>query len=208
MDSLADLDHVLGQTLQGSVDAQADFDLATPGGRARLRVDGKNVGVPAQQLQTLQISGEIDALSTQPTLALQLATQGLIQGVPAHAQAQLSGPLNAVVLHVNAGSEGDITTQTQLDTTASLDVERRELRVISSKKRPRPNCCRILSSCAAPSMRNKGTGFSELGPGSGIAPRGGRRKPAWHLTTLLRTSLRPHFLSAGDVVVVSNIALT
>ncbi len=185
VDSLADLDHVLGQTLQGSVDAQADFDLATPGGRARLRVDGKNVGVPAQQLQTLQISGEIDGLSTQPTLALQLATQGLIQGVPAHAQAQLQGPLNAVVLHINAGSEGDITTQTQLDTTASLDVGRRGLRVSALQWQYRGQTAHLL----APVMLNFAQGLAvdrlRLGVGQGVLQMQGRLTPTLDLSASL-----------------------
>ncbi|HEY5020364.1 MAG TPA: translocation/assembly module TamB domain-containing protein, partial [Steroidobacteraceae bacterium] len=185
LDSLSDLDHVIGQALQGSVEAHADFDATTPGGRVRLRVDARDAGVPAQQLQTLQLSGEIDALTTKPTLALQLSTRGLIQGIPAHAQAQLQGPFNAVGLRINAGSEGDITTQTKLTATATLDGERRELRVSALQLLYRGQTARLLS----PVLLSFGQGFAvdrlRLGVGQGVLQLQGRLTPALDLSASL-----------------------
>lgn len=188
MEHIEDLDDVLGQAMQGSVDAHVDFDATGPGGRARVRVDAKDVGVPAQQLKTLQISGEIDSPMSHPTLTLQLATQALIRGVPGHMQAQLQGPLNAVALRIDAGSEGDKTTQAQLTTTATLDGERRELRVSALELQYRGQKAHLLS----PALVSFGAGLAvdrlRLGLGQSVWQAQGRLTPALDLTASVRNS--------------------
>ena len=195
MDHLQDLDHLLGQELQGSVDAHADFDDTVPGGRAKVRIAAKDAGVPAQQLQTLSLSGDIDALTTQPALALQLATQGLIRGVPAHAQAQLQGLLNALVLRVNAGSEGDVSTQTQLTSTATLDGAHSDIKVSALQLQYRGQTAHLL----APVVLNFAQGFAvdklRLGVGQGELQVQGRLNPALDLSATL-TNLTPAILRA------------
>src|ERR1019366_3550671 len=82
--------------------------------------------------------------------------QALIRGVPGHMQAQLQGPLNAVALRIDAGSEGDKTTQAQLTTTATLDGERRELRVSALELQYRGQKAHLLS----PALVSFGAGLA------------------------------------------------
>jgi translocation and assembly module TamB len=185
MDHLSDLNHLLGQQLQGSVDAHADFDTAVPGGRARVRIAAKDAGVPAQQLQSLSLTGDINGLTTQPVMALQLTTQGLIRGVPAHAQAQLQGPLSALVVRINAGSEGDVATQTQLTTTATLDSGHSDIKISALQLHYRGETARLLS----PVVLDYAQGFAvdklRLGVGQGELQVQGRLIPALDLNATL-----------------------
>jgi translocation and assembly module TamB len=185
MEHIADLDDLLGQPVQGSVEAHVDFDAAAPGGRARVRVDAKDLGVPAQQLQTLQLTGEIDALTTQPALALQLTTQALISGVPAHLQAQLQGPLDAVVLGIKAGSEGDPTIQSQLTSTATFESERRELRVSALTLQYRGQTAHLLSPVVLSFAQGLAVDKLRLGVGQGVLQLQGRLSPALDLSASL-----------------------
>ncbi|HEY6452848.1 MAG TPA: translocation/assembly module TamB domain-containing protein [Steroidobacteraceae bacterium] len=185
MEHLEDLDHLLGRQLLGSVDAQAEFDATTPGGRVRVRVSAKDVGVPAQQLAMLQVSGEIDSPATHPTLDLQLTTQAQMRGVPVHAQAQMRGPLEAVALRLEAGSEGDQTTQTSLITTAILDDAQREVRVKTLQVHYRDQTAHLL----APVLFKFADGFAlerlRIGVGKGILQIEGRLTPALELSVSL-----------------------
>lgn len=126
---LEDLANLLGQPLQGSLSARAEFDGSAPGGRAHVHVEAKNAGVPAQQLTALDLSGNIDSVTTNPTLALRLSTQTLIRDVPSNLWAQIQGPLSAASLRVLAATEGDETTRSRLEAAATFNADRRELQI-------------------------------------------------------------------------------
>jgi translocation and assembly module TamB len=185
MAQLQDLGRVLGQPIQGSIDARLDFDGAAPGGRAHVRIDAKDAGVPAQQLKTLQVSGTIDAPITHPLLALQLTTDALIRAVPVQLQAQLQGPLDALGLHVSASSDGDETMKAQLTSAATFNEQRRELRFTALDLHYRGQNAHLL----APAVLSFGEGLAvdklRLGLGQGELQTQGRLTPALDMSASL-----------------------
>ena len=187
MAHLEDLANLLEQPLQGSLDARVDFDGAAPGGRARLRVHAKDAGVPAQQLTVLNLEGQVDSVTTTPVLALRLSTRALIKDVPSNLQAQIQGPLSAVALKLRAATEGDETTRSRINATATLDVERRELRVGTLELTYRGEDAHLL----APASLSFAGGFSvdrlRLGVGeAAVLEAQGRVTPQLDLTASLR----------------------
>jgi translocation and assembly module TamB len=128
MARLEELDQLLAAPLRGSVDARVDLDGNADAG-AQLRVEATDVGVPAQQIHSLELTGNIQALRTRPVLALRLAAQGVFAKIPVSLQAQLDGPIGAVVLHLMATSDGEADSQAAVNATATFSAERRELRL-------------------------------------------------------------------------------
>ncbi len=129
MAHVEDLDRLLDQPLQGSFDARLDLDGAAPGGRAQLTLSAKDLGLSAQRLQTLQVSGSVAALSTQPVVSLELAAQGLIGAVPISLQGRAAGPLGALGLQLTASSQGNASTGAQVKLAATLDAGHRALQL-------------------------------------------------------------------------------
>jgi translocation and assembly module TamB len=193
MAHLEDLDRLLGQQLQGQIDARVDFDGAQSGGRARLRVTAQDAGVPAQQLKTLELAGTIDSLTSRPELALQLSAQTLLSNVPANLTAELRGPLDAVALQIKAASEGDADTSAQLTTTATLDAEHRELRLAALQIDYHGQQARLL----APATLSFGDGLAvdqlRVGVGDSVWQAQGRLTPALDLRASLH-DLSPDLL--------------
>ena len=181
MEHLEDLAPLLGQPLQGSVSSRIDFDGAVAGGRARVRVDAKDAGVPAQQLKSLHLSGDINGLTTQPSLALRLSTRALVSEVPVNVQAQIQGPINAVALQLTASSEGDVNTTGEATAAATLDTGQRGLRVSALELSYRGQTARLLS----PAVLSFGDGLSvdnlHLGLGDSLWQVQGRLTPALDL---------------------------
>jgi len=179
---LEDLANLLGRPLQGSLDARMDFDGSAPGGRARVRVEAKDAGVPAQQLTVLHLSGNIDSVMTTPTLALRLSTRTLIKDVPSNLRAQINGPLDAVALQIAAATEGDESTRSQINTSATLDAGRRELRVSALELKYRGEEARLLT----PAVLSFADGLSvdrlRLGVGASVLQVQGRLAPTLDLT--------------------------
>jgi translocation and assembly module TamB len=181
MEHLEDLAPLLGQPLQGSLSSRVDFDGAVSGGRARVRVDARDAGVPAQQLKTLHVSGEINEITTQPTLALRLSTRALVSDVPVNLRAQIQGPISAVVLQLTASSEGEANTTGQATATATLDAGQRALRLSALELNYRDQTAHLLS----PAVLSFGDGVSvdtlRLGLGDSIWQVQGRLTPALDL---------------------------
>jgi translocation and assembly module TamB len=181
MEHLEELSPLLGQPLEGSVSSRVDFDGAVPGGRARVRVDARDAGVPAQQLKSLHVSGDINGLTTQPSLALRLSTSALISEVPVNVVAQIQGPINAVALQLTASSEGDVNTTGQATATATLDTGQRTLRLSALELNYREQTARLLS----PAVLSFGDGLSvdtlHLGVGDSIWQVQGRLTPVLDL---------------------------
>jgi translocation and assembly module TamB len=126
---LADLDRLVGQPVEGSLEASVVFDRAAGDSRAHLSIDAHDAGVPAQLLQLLQLRGDIIEPTVRPVLALQLTAQALRNGVQSKLSAQLSGPFATPTLHAVASVQAGSQPALQLDASATLYPERREVRL-------------------------------------------------------------------------------
>jgi translocation and assembly module TamB len=182
MQRMEDLDRLVGQALQGSIQARVDFDGGVPGGRARVRVDAKDAGVPAQQFKELHVAGDIDGLATEPTLALHLTGRTLISQVPANLKAQIQGPLSAVALHVSADSEGDVDTHALMTTVALLDTGRREVRFSELQLLYHGQTVRLLSPALVSFADGVHVERLRLGMGDSVWQLDGRLTPEFDLT--------------------------
>jgi translocation and assembly module TamB len=178
---LEDLAPLLGQPLQGSFLTHVDFDGAAAGGRARVRVEAKDAGVPALLLKTLRVTGEISGLATQPALALHVATRTTVADIPVMLRAQLQGPINAIGLQLKVESEGDASTHAELSATATLDAAQRAAHISALELQYREQTARLL----APSVLSFGDGVSvdnlRLGLGSSTWQLQGRVAPTLDL---------------------------
>jgi translocation and assembly module TamB len=132
---LSDLDRLLGQPLQGSIDASVALDERHGFPRAHVNLQAKDIGTPAQQLQDLQLHGHIDSPLTKPDLALRLEALAQLMQRPAHLKAEARGPLDKLALTakldldaVDAG-EGPVDAAAQFDLGASLNMEHSQLRL-------------------------------------------------------------------------------
>ncbi len=181
MEHLEDLAPLLGQPLQGSVSSRVDFEASVAGGRARIRVDARDVGIPAQQLKTLRLSGEINGLTTQPVVALRLSTNAVVSEVPVNLRAQIQGPVNALALQLTAKSEGDANTTAEATATVTLDTGQSTLRLSALELKYREQTARLLS----PALLSFGDGLSvdtlRLGLGDSTWQLQGRLTPALDL---------------------------
>lgn len=101
MAQLSDLDRLLGQPVQGSLDAVLAFEQSQGRARARVNVDASNVGVPSQQLQSLQLRGEVDDPTGNPTLSARMTAAASLSGVSAKLTAAARGPFSALALNVD-----------------------------------------------------------------------------------------------------------
>ena len=217
---LADLDGLLGQPLQGSLDGSVVFDRTNGQSRAHLTIDAHNAGVPSQQLQLLQLRGDIAEPLHRPVLALQLSAQALFKGALSKLHADIRGPPETLKLHLMAsvqpGGEpaaapqsdggppvsapaGSATAsaiagstqaaaapQLRLDTSATLSLERRELRLTALKADYREQTLHLL----APAELSFGDGVAfdslQLGIGETVLQVGGRLTPALQLHAKLQ----------------------
>ena len=104
MARLADLDALLGRPVQGSVDASVTLEKADGRSRARLVLQGRDVGVPSQQISSLQLHGDIDQPLRSPRLALRLAAAGSIRATAVKLAASANGAPSALQLRVTAST--------------------------------------------------------------------------------------------------------
>jgi translocation and assembly module TamB len=126
---LTDLDRLLGAPLQGALDASVLFDTRGPGrSRAHVTVDAKDVGVPAQQIEELQVRGHIDNPTTEPVLALRIAAKTSWSERQTQLTVNASGPLARAELRATASleaagdGEGIVDAPAQLEMAATLDT--------------------------------------------------------------------------------------
>jgi translocation and assembly module TamB len=148
---LADLDRLIGQPLQGSLAASVIFGAPEGRNAAQVSLDATDVGVPAQQLQQLQLRGEIDAPLTKPVLALQLTALALVTDRHGRLEAQARGPLASLNLHLKTDleasgeGEGPSDAPVQLDSAATLDLEQSTLRLAALQVAYRKTSLRLLA---------------------------------------------------------------
>jgi translocation and assembly module TamB len=193
---LADLDRLLGQPLQGSLDASVVFDRAAGGSRAHVTIDAHDVGVPEQQLQLLQVRGDVLEPTQRPVLALHLTAQALRAGVLAKLSADVRGPFASPALHALASVQAASQPALQLDTTATLYPERREVRLTALQADYRQQTLRLL----APTLMSFGNGVAfeqlRLGMADTTLQASGRLTPTLELHATLRdfTPMQLHML--------------
>jgi translocation and assembly module TamB len=183
---LGDLDRLLGQPLQGSLDASVAFDRTAGHSRAHLTLDAHDAGVPEQQLQLLQLRGDILEPIVRPVLALRLTAQALRQGVLAKLSADVRGPIASPALHAVASVQAGSQPALQLDTSATLYPERRELRLTALRADYRQQTLRLL----APTLLSFGDGIAfdqlRLGMADTTLQASGRLAPMLQLHATLR----------------------
>jgi translocation and assembly module TamB len=183
---LEDLDRLLGQPIQGSLDASVVFDRAAGRSRAQVTLDAHDAGLPAQQLQLLQLRGDIVEPTVRPVLALQLTAQALRNGALTKLNAELRGPFASPKLHVLASVRAGSQPALQLDASATLYPERRELRLTALRADYRQQTLQLL----APTMMSFGDGVAfeqlRLGMADTTLQASGRLTPTLELHASLR----------------------
>jgi translocation and assembly module TamB len=144
MQQLSDLDRLLGLPLQGSLAANGLFDGTGTHGQASIDLSASNVGLPAQQLQQLQLQGEIEDPMRHPVLALKLSAQALLQGHSSLLQAEAHGPLDALNLVAEASGAGDAQSAWQLHSSALLHANASSLQLLSLRADYRAQALQLL----------------------------------------------------------------
>ena len=183
---LQDFDRLLGQQIQGSVDASVLFDRA--GGRsvAHVTLDAHDAGVAAQSLQLLQLRGDIVEPLLRPVLALQLSAQAQHGSALVKLDAQAHGPLAHLHLQSTASVQSGTDPPLQLDSSATLQLERRELRLTALRADYREQTLHLL----APTTLSFGDGLvlaqCRLGVGDTVLEAAGRLTPALDVKASLR----------------------
>jgi translocation and assembly module TamB len=183
---LEDLDRLLAQPVQGSLDASALFDRAAGRSSAHLVLDAHEVGIPAQQLQLLELRGDIANPTVRPVLALQLSAQAVRSGALAKLHAELNGALANLKVHAAASVQTGSASALQLDTSATVNIERRNLRLTALRAEYGDQSLRLL----APTPISYGDGIVlgqlRLGAGDTVLQATGRLTPALDLKASLR----------------------
>jgi len=131
MTRLADLEPLLHQAVRGAVSARIDM---APGGgtpQARVDVEGRDVGLGANGVARLALTGHVDNPTASPVVALKLDAAGLQAGaITGAAQLDAAGPQDALALrlattlHDVAGGDAQAQAQALLDLPAKTVVLR------------------------------------------------------------------------------------
>jgi translocation and assembly module TamB len=184
---LGDLDRLLGQSLQGRVDANVVLAERAGKNRAQLTIDAQDIGVGAQQIEQLQIRGHIDTPTSAPVLALRLDGSTQLTGRRAHLNLEARGPLSKLDLRAQANldavgaGEGAVDAAAQLDTAATLNLHESELRLTALKVDYRKQTLQLQ----APASIRFGDGVSfdplRFGSADGELQAAGRLTPTLNL---------------------------
>ena len=182
---LQDLDQLLGQPVEGSLDASALFDRSAGRSRAHIAIDAHDAGVPEQLLQQLQVRGDILDPSVQPVLALHLTAQALRNGALVKLAAELGGAVATPRLHALVSLQAGSQPALQLDTSATFNVERSELRLTALRADYREQTLRLLAPTTM--SLHDGVAFDQLrlGMGDSTLQASGRLTPTLQLRAAL-----------------------
>ncbi|HEY1724341.1 MAG TPA: translocation/assembly module TamB domain-containing protein [Steroidobacteraceae bacterium] len=126
---LEDLNHLTASSLHGEVDASVAFARERARSVAQLSVEAHDVGLATQQLQQLQVHGDIIDPLHHPVLALQVAAQTLRAGTTAKLTAEVRGAVMTPRLRLSGTVQSAAMPAMQLESMAELDLERRELQL-------------------------------------------------------------------------------
>jgi translocation and assembly module TamB len=185
--NLADLDRLVGQPIQGSIDAGVMFDVREGRSQAHVNIDAKGVGVPAQQIEQLQVRGDVDTPGTRPSMALHLSAATLLSGRQTHLSMDARGPLENLDLRATAAldavgdGEGIVDAPAQLDAASTLNINASEWRLTAFRLDYRKQTLQLL----APATITYGDGleFDQIRLGSAEAQlqASGRLTPTLNL---------------------------
>jgi translocation and assembly module TamB len=219
MPTLADLDRLLGRPVQGAVDASVLFDAHDGASRAEVTVDGRDVGVPTQQVKELQVRGYIDNPTTEPVLALRLSATTLLSERQTHLSVEARGRPEKLDLHADADlaavgdGEGIVDAPAKLAMAATLSAGQSQLRLTAFKVDYRKQSLRLL----APAVIDFGDGLSvdqlSLGSADAQLQASGRLSPtldlkasATNLTSAQLRALMPNLAVDGHVDAHAEVA--
>jgi translocation and assembly module TamB len=183
---LEDLDRLLGQSVQGSLDVGVLFNRAAGHSRAQVTLDAHDAGIPAQQLQLLQLRGDIAEPLLHPALALQLTAQALRSGTLVKLTTELRGPLAKLKLHSLASLQSGSEPALQLDTAVSLHLEQRELRLTALRAEYREQTLHLLAPATISFDDGIVLGQLRLGDEGAVLQAAGRLTPTLALSASLR----------------------
>lgn len=99
---LADFGALLGEPLQGRLDASVMFEHGGNHGRARVRLDGEDLALASARLSRLQLRGAVSDPFHEARLALQLSSEAQLKGAPIALSAQANGSMEALALKLEA----------------------------------------------------------------------------------------------------------
>jgi translocation and assembly module TamB len=183
---LEDLDRLLGQPIQGSLDASALFDRAGGHSSAHVKLDAHDVGTPAQQVQLLELRGEIADPTVRPVLALQLAAQAVRSGALTKLTADLNGPLARLKVQALASVQTGGASALQLDTSVTLNLERRAMTLTALQLDYGEQSLRLLAPASISFGDGIVLGSLRLGAADTVLQGAGRLTPALNLKASLR----------------------
>jgi translocation and assembly module TamB len=182
---LQDLDRLLGQALQGSLDASVVFDRAAGHSRAQLTLDAHDAGLPAQQLQLLQLRGEITEPLVRPVLALQLTAQALRAGALVKLTADVRGPPARLQLHTLASVAAGTDPALHLDAAATLRPDRHDVTLTALRADYRDQTLRLLAPASISFGDGVVLGQLRVGAGDTVLQLAGRVTPTLDVTASL-----------------------
>lgn len=213
--ALADFAPLLGEALQGSMSASADFGGRGNRNNARVQLSAQDLVIGTQPLTQLQLQGRIDQPFAQPTLDLQLSARGERAGVSANLTGTLRGVPDELDLRVRLTSPGADTTAARLDAAATLDASQREVHLTMLSVLYRQQTLQLLS----PALIGFSDGLSvdrlRLGSGQAVLQAAGRLTPTLDLqasvsnfTPALLNFLLPDLDAGGRIDAQAKLAGT
>jgi translocation and assembly module TamB len=162
------------------------FDRTAGHSRAQVTLDAHDAGLPAQQLQLLQVRGEIVEPLLHPVLALQLTAQAVRGGALVKLSTDVHGPPTRLQLHTLASTAAGTDSALRLDASATLHAERRELRLTALRADYRDQTLRLLAPATISFGDGIVLGTLRVGAADTVLQAAGRLTPTLDLTASLR----------------------
>ena len=187
MARLDDLQPLVGQPLQGSLAASVEFVPQGESGKALVRVEARGVGAPDASAERITLSGEIGALSSSPTTALQLVGDGIrVQDLTGVTRVELNGPPEALAVKVSARLKHPDGYDANLSATAHVDAVAHTARLDTTALDYRGQSARLL----APAIFSFADGIAvdrlRVGAQQAVLELAGRLAPNLDLQASLR----------------------
>ena len=145
------------------------------------------MGIPAQQLQGLELRGEIADPTVRPVLALQLSAQAVRSGALTKLYADLNGAAREPdKMHAMASVQTGSASALQLDTSATLHLERRDLQLTALQADYGEQSLRLLAPASISFGDGIVLGQLRLGAADTVLQAAGRLTPTLDLKASLR----------------------
>ena len=204
---LADLNPLLGQTLQGALSITSALDQQT----VRLAVDAHDIGTAAAHATHVTLQARIADPTTRPLVTAALVADGIAAGsTTGNARLDMTGPASALLTHLSSSLRIS-GTETQVAAAATLDAVKRSLHLASAQATVRGETARLL----APATFDLGGGIAvdrlRLGLRQAVLDVAGRLSPALDATVLLRApadtlaALAPETAADGQITLDASL---